>query len=53
LINDYFADARAKKKDLLDNQDYLREILASGADKARNKAADTLELVRDRIGLHY
>jgi len=53
LIRDYYADARTKKKELLANQDYLREVLAKGADKARTKAMQTLELVRDRVGLKY
>lgn len=53
LIRDYYADAREKKKELLANQDYLREVLANGADKARKKAAVTLDLVRDRVGLKY
>jgi tryptophanyl-tRNA synthetase len=53
LIRDYYADARAKKKELLANQDFLREVLAAGADKARAKATETLDLVRDRVGLRY
>lgn len=53
LINAHFAEARAKKKELLDNQDYLRKILADGAEKARAKATVTLDLVRDRMGLKY
>ncbi len=53
LINAYFAPARAKKKELLDNPDYLRGILAQGAEKAREKASKTLELARDRMGLKY
>jgi len=53
LINAHFAPARAKKKELLDNPDYLRQILAAGAEKARAKAMVTMELVRDRIGLKY
>jgi tryptophanyl-tRNA synthetase len=53
LINDYFAGARAKKKELLDNPDYLRQILAKGAEKARAKATLTLDLARDRMGLKY
>ncbi|WP_310598751.1 tryptophan--tRNA ligase [Desulfobulbus sp.] len=53
LINDYFAGARAKKKELLDNPDYLRQVLAQGAEKARAKATATLELARDRMGLTY
>ena len=53
LIRDYFAGAREKKKELLANQDYLRDILREGADKARDKATATLDLVRDRVGLRY
>ncbi|MCL2457947.1 MAG: tryptophan--tRNA ligase [Desulfobulbus sp.] len=53
LINDYFAGARAKKKELLDNSDYLRQVLAKGADKARARATATLDLARDRMGLTY
>ena len=53
LIRDYFSEARDKKKELLLNQDYLREVLAKGADKAREKATVTLDLVRDRVGLKY
>ncbi len=53
LIRDYFAGAREKKKELLANQDYLRDVLHKGADKARQKAAVTLDLVRDRVGLRY
>lgn len=53
LIRDYFAGAREKRKELLENQDYLRAILHRGADKARKKADVTLDLVRDRVGLKY
>ncbi len=53
LINEYFAKARARKQDLLDHPDYLRQILAKGAEKARAKATVTLDLARDRMGLKY
>ncbi|MCI5162691.1 MAG: tryptophan--tRNA ligase [Candidatus Electrothrix sp. AX5] len=53
LIRDYYADARSKKKELLQNQDYLREVLQKGAGKARAKAAETLDVVRDKVGLQY
>ena len=53
LIRDYFAAARSKKKELLDNKDYIRQILRQGADKARAKASLTLDLARDRVGLKY
>jgi len=53
LINEYFADARRKKEELLANPDYLRQILAKGAERARAKATVTLDLARDRMGLKY
>ena len=53
LINDYFSGARAKKKELLDDPEYLRQVLAAGAEKARAKASATLDLARDRMGLKY
>ena len=53
LINNYYADARARKKELLGDPGYLRQVLAAGAEKARAKASVTLELARDRMGLKY
>jgi len=53
LIRDYFGAAREKKKQLLADQDYLRDILHTGAGKAREKAEITLELVRERVGTLY
>ena len=53
LINDFFAEARTKKAEFLSDPEMLREILKTGADKAREKAAGTLDLVRDRVGLNY
>jgi tryptophanyl-tRNA synthetase len=53
LIRDYYAGAREKKKELLANPDYLREILHKGAEKSREKAIVTLDMVRDRVGLKY
>ena len=53
LIRDHFAGARLRKKELLDNPDYLRQVLARGAEKARARAAETMDLVRDRVGLSY
>ncbi|MBM9536949.1 tryptophan--tRNA ligase [Desulfobulbus alkaliphilus] len=53
LINTYFAAARARKKEFLDDPGYLRQVLAAGAEKARAKATVTLDLARDRMGLKY
>ena len=53
LISDYFADARKKKAEYLSDPEMLRAILRKGADQAREKAAVTLDLVRERVGLQY
>ncbi len=53
LISEYYADARMKKAELLADPAMLRDILAKGADKAREKAAATLDLVRDSVVLKY
>ena len=53
LIGDYFAEAREKRSELLQDKESLKKILAQGAQKARDKAAPTLDLVRQRVGLKY
>lgn len=49
----YFGEARKKRDELEQDQGYVREVLKKGADKARQKAAVTLDLVRERVGLKY
>lgn len=53
LISDYYKEARQKKTEFLSDPEMLRAILKQGADKAREKAVVTLDLVRDRVGLKY
>jgi len=53
LIEKYFKLARVKREQLLRDRDSLKKILAHGALKAREKAAPTLDLVRQRVGLKY
>lgn len=53
LLNDFFGQARRRKNEYLDDPQMLREILAKGADRAREKAAVTLDIARDRVGLNY
>ena len=53
LLWEYFRQAREKKQQLLADPDHLRAILKNGADKAREKATVTLDLVRERVGLKY
>lgn len=53
LLNDTFGEARKKKKEFLDDPAMLHEILKNGADKAREKASVTMDLVRQRVGIKY
>jgi tryptophanyl-tRNA synthetase len=53
LLNDFYGEARQKKKEYMSDPRMLREILAKGAVKAREKAIPMLDLVRDRVGLKY
>ncbi|WP_136796553.1 MULTISPECIES: tryptophan--tRNA ligase [Desulfosediminicola] len=53
LLNDKFGEARAKKAEYLADPAELRKILARGADRAREKATVTLDLVREKVGLKY
>ena len=53
LLNDKFGEARRKKAEFLADPEMLRSILGRGAEKAREKAVVTLDLVRDRVGLKY
>lgn len=47
----YFAPARARRAELEANLDYVRQVLAEGAAKARAKAADVLARAKRACGL--
>ncbi|MBI4791957.1 MAG: tryptophan--tRNA ligase, partial [Deltaproteobacteria bacterium] len=53
LLWEYFRPAREKREMLSADPGYLRAVLAGGAEKAREKAAGTLDLVREKVGLKY
>jgi len=53
VIWEFFAPYRKKRDDLMANKDYIREVLAAGAEKTRNEAEKTLGLVREKVGLGY
>jgi tryptophanyl-tRNA synthetase len=53
VIWEFFAPYRKKRDDLMANKDYIREVLAAGAEKTRNEAEKTLGLVRKKVGLGY
>jgi tryptophanyl-tRNA synthetase len=50
---EYFRPAREKRKKLERDLEGLRNVLRSGAEKARAKGAPTLDLVREKVGLRY
>jgi tryptophanyl-tRNA synthetase len=50
---DYFAPHRARRAQLAQDLGEIRRIMTKGAQKARQAAAPTLDLVRRRVGLVY
>lgn len=48
-LTDYFADFRAKRTELLTDKAILDGYLRDGADRARARAVDTMDLVRDAM----
>ena len=53
LLWEYFRSARETREKLLADPAQIKDILKSGAVKAREKAGATLEKVRERVGLRY
>lgn len=51
LLIEYFKPYRAKRQELENNIDYVREVLKNGADRARPVAHKTFEEVRKAVGL--
>lgn len=49
----FMAPIRQKTNDILENEKYLMEVMHKGAQKARESAAKTMNLVRQAIGLNY
>jgi tryptophanyl-tRNA synthetase len=50
-VEDYFAPARAKRRDLAGHLDYVEEVLRDGARRARTEAQETMTLVREAVGM--
>lgn len=53
IINEILSPIREKRKELEQNVDYVYEILFKGSEKAKEIAGQTLNKVRDAIGLNY
>jgi tryptophanyl-tRNA synthetase len=50
-INDHFAAARARRKELVAQPDQVEQVLRQGAKRARAEAQKTMALVREAVGL--
>jgi tryptophanyl-tRNA synthetase len=51
LIEDFFAEARARRNELEQRPDYVRDVLRHGAQQARKRVEPIMERVRERTGL--
>lgn len=51
--NEFLAPIRERIIDIRTNEKYLKEVAELGKEKARKSAKETLELVRDVMGLNY
>ena len=51
LIEEYFADARTKRKELEQNPGYVNDVLKEGGKKARERAEQVMEPIRSSTGL--
>ena len=52
-VNERFAPVRARRAELAADPGYARQVLRAGCERARAVAADTLEEVRDAMGMRY
>lgn len=53
LIEDYFADARVRRRELASDLDTVRDILRAGGRAANERAESMMVRLRERVGLRY
>jgi tryptophanyl-tRNA synthetase len=49
----FISPIREKAESIRNDENYLRQVMEKGADKARKSATNTMDLVRNAIGLNY
>jgi len=49
----FITPIREKAKTIRNNENFLKDVLEKGADKARDSARKTMQLVREAIGIKY
>lgn len=52
LIEEYFAEARTRRKELVRDMDYVHDVLREGGKKARERAESVMEPIRKATGLY-
>lgn len=52
-IIQYFAPFKEKRKEFASKPDLVRDILLAGAKKARERAEQTIDVVRSKVGMIY
>ena len=52
-VNNYLAPMRERRAELSKDMDYVRDVLAEGNRKANEIANETLEQVREAMGMRY
>ncbi|HEV3449522.1 MAG TPA: tryptophan--tRNA ligase, partial [Gemmataceae bacterium] len=50
-IEQYFAPARERRKQLVNDPDFVENVLRKGAQRARAEAQKTMALVREAVGM--
>ena len=53
VVIEYFKPYRDKREDLLNNLDYVKQVLKKGAQKASVEADKYLNRAREAMGLNY
>ena len=51
LVKDYFAEERERRKELEKDMDYVRDVLKTGAAKARERAETVMQPIREATGI--
>jgi tryptophanyl-tRNA synthetase len=51
MIEDYFTEARERRKELANNMDYVHDVLAEGGRKARERAETVMKPIRKLTGI--
>lgn len=51
VVSDYFAEFREKKAKIMEDKNYIADVLSEGAKRARAVAGETLTEVKDKVGL--